>query len=114
MAEVGLTKQSIVTTGLAPSMQAMATADNYTVANADELVFFYIDNQNAGTATVTIATPFTKDGLALAELTATLATTTQKMMGPFSKAYYNDSDGKLSVTVDVVTVSIAALTLGSP
>jgi hypothetical protein len=59
---------------------------------------------------VTIQTPGTVDGLAIADRTVSIGTSSERMIGPFPPSYYNQADGAVYIDFDVVTgATIAAI-----
>ena len=101
--------------GLTPVYTAVASAgDTHQVQNNGKTVFLHFKKTGAGNAIVTVQTPRTVDGNAIAELTATVvATTGDKMIGPFDPQVYNIIGQQyFQWTVDdVVGLSVAALYL---
>ncbi len=82
---------------------SLSTGNTYLVPN-DGNVFLHIKKSGAGSCTVTIATPGSVDGNAIADLTVTVAATTgDKMIGPLKPEVYNDANGKVAVTFSEVT-----------
>ena len=100
--------------GLTPSYTAVnSTGDTHEVQNNGK-VFLHFKKTGSGNAIVTIQTPGAIDGLAIAELTATVvATTGDKMIGPFDPSVYNViGESFFRWTVDEKTgLSIAALSV---
>ena len=100
--------------GLTPSYTVVAdTADTHEVQNNGKM-FLHFKKTGAGNAIVTIQTPKTIDGNAIAELLATVvATTGDKMIGPFDPQIYNIiGESFMRWTVDEKTgLSIAALSV---
>lgn len=102
-----------VTMTVYDASRAQATAPNYTdnKTAATSGNNYYIPNNGrvalivvAGTtATVTVATPGTVDGNAVADLAITLPDTDQIVLGPFPTGTYNDPQGRLLVTVSAAT-----------
>lgn len=92
-----------------PTTRAIATApnltDNGTAATSSNT--YLIPNNGkvllcakaATTATMTIATPNSVDGNAIADLALALPDADQYIVGPFPPSVYNNSAGQLSVTV---------------
>lgn len=104
-----LSAQQIVGGGLAATYGAVGGSGD-TVAN-DGKRFVHIKNGNAGTVTVTIPTPGTYKGKAIADDTITLTTGTEKFIGPWDPEIYNDSSGNVSITCSPTSsVTIACLT----
>jgi hypothetical protein len=78
----------------------------------DERNFIHVKNGSGGTLTVTIQTSVTLDGLAVSDLTVTIANGAEKMIGPFPLQYYNQTDGSVYVDWSTITsVTVAALRL---
>ena len=103
--------QQIVRAGLTPSLAA-ANSDGSYVPN-DGRTFIQVKNGAGAPITVTIETPGTVDGNAIADLVVTIpAMTGDKVIGPFPPETYNQSDGKLKITFSAVTtVTIGAFRL---
>ena len=90
MAVTVLAVQQITKAGITPAFTA-ANADGHSILN-DGLTFLEVKNAGAE-MTVTIATPQTVDGLAVADRVVTVPLTTgDKMIGPFGTDY-NQADG---------------------
>jgi hypothetical protein len=96
-----------VTLTVYPATRVVGTAPNYTdnLTAATTGNNYYIPNNGevrliaAGAATVTVQTPNTQDGNAITDLTVVLPDTDIRVLGPFSPQYYNDSQGRMLVTV---------------
>ena len=122
MARTVLTVQDIVRTGLNPTFVAGDATDNHSFDNTGHNVFFYL--KTTGTAAdVTITTPNTVDGLAIADLVVTLPATGERIIGPFPKALYDtidrdpdpDIDPAVFVDLDSETgLTLAAIRLPDP
>ncbi len=108
-----LTPQVPSLSGLTPSYAA-ATAGGDQVA-CDDRTFLHVKNTNGSTRDVTIATPGTVDGLAIADVVVTVpATTGDKMIGPlFSDLFASAADGvSASITYSSTTnVTVANLVI---
>lgn len=105
MANIAVTVQEIGrSAALAPTYQAPTTTDTYQFAN-DGKTFLHVKKTGANACTVTVATPATPAGLALADLTFSVpATTGDRMIGPFDAQFYTDPvTGLTSVTFSEVT-----------
>lgn len=109
MARTALVPQQVVRAGLTPVFSA-ANADGHSVAN-DGHVMLEVKNGSGAPITVTVQTPGTVDGLAIAELVVTIpATSGDKMIGPFQPGIYNQADGTIYVDFSAVTtVTVAAV-----
>lgn len=92
------------------SPQAMATADNYIVRNNGKVLLHFI-KVGANAATITIVTPKTVGGLAVAEQTFVVqATTGIEFAGPFPPDLYNDASGDMDVSTSEETgITIQAI-----
>jgi len=76
----------------------MAIADNYIVRNNGRVLLHFVKT-GAGAATITVVTPNTVGGLAIAEQTFVVpATTGNVWAGPFDPGIYNDASGDLDVS----------------
>ena len=113
MSEVALTIQTLAPTGITPSYTgSLSTENTYQVRN-DGKTFLHVKKSAAVDCVVTIDTPGTVGGLAIAQQTVTVvATTGDKMIGPFAPSIYNDSLGDVTVSFsDVDGLTIAAVRL---
>lgn len=80
--------------------QAMATADNYICRNNGRVILHFI-KAGAGNATITIVTPGTVGGLAIADQTFVVtASGGVEFAGPFDPAIYNDASGDMDISSD--------------
>jgi hypothetical protein len=81
----------------------MATADVYKIRNNGR-VLLYFAKTGAGNAIITMTTPKTVGGLAVADQTYTVPATTGKVWaGPFPPDIYNDPSGDMSLVTDEET-----------
>lgn len=112
MARAVLTVQKILPSGLAPSYAAGNLADGHEFAN-DGNVFLHVKNTGGGACTVTVQTPTTFGGMALADASVSVpATTGDRMIGPFDPAYFNQAGGLVYVDLSTATgVTLAAIKL---
>jgi hypothetical protein len=94
--------------GLTPAYAAGSTTETYLIPNNGD-VFVHLKKSDAADCVVTIATPNTVQGLAIADYTATVpASTGDKMIGPFDPRDFNTAQGQLSMTLS----EVAGLTFG--
>lgn len=109
MARTALTVQDLAASGITPSYTA-AIADGHSV-HGDGKTFLHVKNSGGSACTVTIQTPATVSGLAVAEQTVSVpATTGDKMIGPFPPNTYNQVDGDVYIDYSVTTgVTVAAI-----
>ena len=102
MAITVLAVQQLSRAGVTPAFTA-ANVDGHYILN-DGKTFFEVKNTNGAGITVTIDTPQTVDGLAVAQRTVTVAATTgDKMIGPFTTDYNQPGTENLLVTFSAVT-----------
>lgn len=82
---------------------SMATADNYLIRNNGR-VLLYFAKTGANDADITILTPKTIGGLAVADQVFTVPATTGKIWaGPFPPDIYNNAAGDMDLTTDEET-----------
>lgn len=96
-----LTPQSISLAGLTPAYSAAGASGDVFQNTGDQ----YVEVVNAGVSstTVTVTTPATVGGLAIADATATVGAGTRKKLGPFPPAIFNDANGQVSVACSPTT-----------
>ena len=95
MVDVVLTVQRLAPTGITPTRTAISASNVYLVRNSGRMLLAF-EKGGAGAATITIQTPVTTGGLAVAEQSVTVpADTGDKMAGPFPPSIYNDDNGDL-------------------
>ena len=100
MADIRLTPQVLTPGSVAPSYTAIATGNVYQVRNGGYTILHFLKT-GAGIATISVVTPGTLGGLAIAERTISVpATTGDKMGGGFPPAIYNDAVGDLEFSTD--------------
>jgi hypothetical protein len=104
MADINLTVQQITQNGIAPSYNSsLSVSNNYKVRN-DGRVFLHFKKTGAGACTVTIVTPATLAGLAVADLSVNVpATTGDVMVGPFIPGVFNDQNGDVNFSCSEIT-----------
>jgi hypothetical protein len=68
-----------------------------------------IKNGSGSPITLTVVTPATVDGLAVADLTASIGAGETRMVGPFPTAVYSDGSGNVSLTYSAVTTVTLAV-----
>ncbi len=101
MSNVDLTVQEVSRSGLdlRAAEATVVTANVYYFPN-DGRTRLYVRNATASTCVVTIDSPKTVDGLAVADRTASVAAAKEFEIGPFPTDYYNNDAGKVKVTFD--------------
>jgi len=108
MARTALTVTQVTRAGVALPAAA-ANADGHSVAN-DGSVILHIVNGGGAPITVTIVTPGTVDGLAIADREVIVAASANRLIGPFPREHYNQADGTVHVNFSgVASVTAAAL-----
>lgn len=87
-------------------------ADGHTVANPDEKTFVVVENGSDGTVVVSLDIITTIDGQPVTDRTVSIAMGATKLIGPFTKAWYNDGSNNVTLTIDDETdVTCAAFSL---
>lgn len=111
MAATELTVQTINRAGLALALAA-ANADGHLVDNqGDRRMFIVVRNGGGSEVTVTVASPVTVDGLAVADLGVSIPAGGERWIGPFPASIYN-SAGQIAFGVSAVDgVTVAAVRL---
>lgn len=109
MANVTLTPQDLTSAGVTVTRTALSTSDTYIVRVPPGGVVINWRKTGAGQAIVTVQTPGTVDGLAIAERTVTVPASTGDVAGVYRKEPYADSSGDLRFTVDEDTGLTAAV-----
>lgn len=66
---------------------------------------------SAGTVNITIVTPGTVDGLAVADLTLAVTNPAVKFIGPFPPAVYNQGDNTVQINTDSANARFRAYKL---
>lgn len=116
MAVVDLVPQEITKLGVAPTYTGslvVSPTNTYTVAN-DGRVMLHVKKTGAGACTVTVTTPGTVDGNAIADTTFSVpATTGDRMAGPWRPETYNDpATGLMTIGFSEITgLTIAVVRL---
>ncbi len=113
MADRTLTPQVMTDTGVAPTYTgSLLTADTHIVRNNGRM-FLHFLKTGAGACTVTVQTPATMGGKAVAETTFSVpATTGDVMAGPFPDRLYNDGSNDMRFTLSEITgLSVAVVSV---
>lgn len=112
MARTAVSVQQAVAAGAALTSNA-AHVDGNSFQN-DGKTAIYVTNASGGSLTVTIQAPDSgKDGLAVTDRTVSVSAGTSKLIGPFKKDVYDQSDG--SVYLDWSTqasITFAVIRIG--
>lgn len=96
-----LTPQPIALAGLTPVYAAAGGSGDAFQNTGDQYV--EVVNGGAVQTTVTVVTPATVGGMAIADLTVTVGAGARKKIGPFPPAVFNDANGQVSVTCSPTT-----------
>jgi len=112
MAIVVITPTKITEKGVAESFQAMVTTDTYKVRNGGRMLMHF-KKTGAGAANITLMTPKTVAGFAVADQVIVVAATTGDLMSaPINEDLFNDASGDVSFTTDNdVGLTVAAIRL---
>ena len=113
MADVTVSPQTISRVGLDPSYTGSLDAtDNYFVNN-DGRTFLHVKKGTGTDSVVTVVTPGSVHGLAIADLEVTIPTSEERMIGPFPPGTFSDADFNLEFTVTEPTnLTVAAVRIG--
>jgi hypothetical protein len=87
--------------GLNPVVQVPNAVDTYTFPN-DGKTFLYIEH-GAGASNLTVVTPGTVRGKAIADAVVAITAAGRTLVGPFPPDLYNDAAGLVSCTISEVT-----------
>lgn len=115
MARTALASQQTDDAGITVAFTA-ANVDGHVIEGSGDTLLL-VDNGSGGPINVTVQTPATQDGLAVAEQVVAVAAGAIKAIGPFKPATYDRPTGAADagdVYVDfsaVATVTVAALGL---
>lgn len=110
MARTALTVNAVAETGTTLSATS-ANADGHSLANTarSSKLFLYVNNGSGGSINVTIQTPQTVRGLAVADQVVAVGAGVETIIGPFDASFYNQSDGTVYADFSAVTsVTVAA------
>lgn len=114
MADVRLAVEKVGRAGLSGATYtgSLSAANTYQVRNNGRVVL-HLKKSAAVDCVVTIPTPGTKDGLAIADQTVTVpATTGDVFISGLVPALFNDSNGDLNITfsdVDGLTIAVLGM-----
>lgn len=107
-----LTVQSVTPSGKTPSYaSAAAGGDKFPWS---EHAFIHVKNGDASSHTVTVASQYSTlpPGQQSKDLTVSVPAGGEKIIGPFYKAAFQDSDGNVNLSYDAVTsVTVGAFEL---
>ena len=109
MADARLTPQDLSTAGAAVTRTALSAANTYQVLLNSAGTIIVFRKTGANECTVSVVTPNTVDGLAIAERTIVVAATTGDVVARFFPEDYANGDGDLEFTVSEATDLTAAV-----
>ena len=89
---------------------AISTSDNYRFPN-DGRVLVIVKNASGSALTVTIATPKTIEGLAVADRTVSVAGNGDHVIDRLDPDLYNDANGEVDISFSATTCSFALIQL---
>ena len=92
--------QQMATAGTQATYSAVSASDTCDISSGR--AFLHVKNAGASSDTVTVVTPGTVAGLAIADLTVTVANGTEKFIGPLDPAVFG-SGGIATVTHSYTT-----------
>lgn len=92
--------------GMVPTYGAVAASDEFP---NDGKTFLHVKNGGASPDTVTITTPATASGIAIADPTVVVTNGTEKMIGPFDPTLFNAADGNVDVAHSYTTTVTCAV-----
>jgi hypothetical protein len=107
MARGALTPQQIVRSGLSPAYTAGDAVNGHEFVNEGD-VYLHVKNGGASPINVTIPTPGTVDGLAIADLVVAVPAAEERKIGDIPTNVYNQTGGKVYVDLS----ASASVTLG--
>lgn len=104
MANVRIAVEQMTKEGIdATDNGSLSTSNTYQVNN-DGRTFLHVKKSGASDCDVTVSTPGSVDGLAIADLVVTVpASTGDVMIGPFPTHLFNDSNHDINVTFSNIT-----------
>lgn len=106
------TVQTVTTAGITPTKNAVSASDDFV---NDGRTVLHVTNGSGGSINVTVVTPVTTGGLAVADLVVAVPAGEERVIGPFARSIYNDpSTGKVTVQFSgTTTVTCQALSVAS-
>lgn len=104
-----LTTQQITQAGVGPTFVAAAGGGDQVLA--DDRTYLHVKNASGGAITVTVVTPGTVNGLAIADLTVSVPAAGEREFGPIGPGQFADASlgGNAAITYSGVTsLTVAA------
>jgi hypothetical protein len=114
MPRTALNPQTVTIAGLTPAYTAANVDGHSIVTNGRQ--FLHVKNGGGAPITVTVQTPVTVKGRAVAEDTVTVTNAQERMIGPFTVGVHDQASGadrgKVYVDFSAITsVTVAAITV---
>lgn len=101
-----LTAENISISGLEATYSAVAASDTF--SNTGDIII-HVVNGDASDNTVTVVTPKTVAGLAVADVSVTVTAGESRFIGPFDPAVFNNGSGIVTVQHSNTTSNTIAL-----
>lgn len=105
MPRTALSVQQVSRAAITPSYVTPDVAGSSILNTGSEM--FHVKTGGTG-ATVTVPIPVLVDGKAVASQSYVLGTNTERMIGPFPPAIYNQADGSVYIDYSSITTVTAA------
>lgn len=102
-----LPTQAISRSGLAPSYSAVSGGGDK--VHPGQHTVLHLKNGNAAACVVTLVTPGTAEGLAIADLTVSVPAGADKFIGPLPANLFRGADGYVAVSYSVTSSVTAAV-----
>lgn len=107
MATVTLAVQDIIPGGLVATYSSVLTTNTYEVRN-DGKTLLHVKNGGTVATIVTLVSPGTVGGLAIADKTVSVAAGVDTFIGKLPPGIYNDTGSNVSVSFSIDTLVTAA------
>lgn len=100
--------QQVVRAGLAPAYSAASAGGDAAAPGGSS--FLHVKNAGASPVTLTVVTPGTIEGFAIADLTVSIPAAGERMVGPLGDVFRDPATGLVALTWSAVTsVTFAAI-----
>jgi hypothetical protein len=90
---------------LLPAETVGVVADGHKFANDGKVILLVRNSDGAAARVLTIQTPGTVDGQAIADRTVSVAFGTSRVIGPFPPSIYNQADGMVYLDYEAADVT---------
>lgn len=91
-----------------PAQTNSDAANDHELAFNDGRVLLEVGSVDAGAQNVTVVTPGSQGGLAVADLVVSVPAGGVRLIGPFAPSVFNQADGKVHIDVGVGTLRFRA------